>query len=118
MMATDLEAETAPKALELTDMSTSSVKAYIEAYSASQGLSGTTTTAIANCESGFYHKALNHTERERSRGVWQINEKAWPEVTDSLAFDPVWSTKWSLDHMKKGRWNMWTCYNIVTGQSP
>jgi len=38
----------------------------------------------------------------RSRGVWQINNCAHPEISDEQAFDLEWSTDWAMEIFKKG----------------
>lgn len=48
----------------------------------------------------------------RARGVAQITECYHPEITDTQALDPIWSTKWSIPYMKNKKicMNMWsTC---------
>jgi len=46
----------------------------------------------------------------RSRGIWQINNCAWSEITDEQAFDVVWSTQWAMAEMKKNGCKIWsTC---------
>lgn len=77
---------------------------------------------IANCESGFNtyvvgdgHLICKRTGLPiRSRGIWQINDCAHPEVSDAQAFDPIWSTNWA----KKKEWNKqneWKrCYELAT----
>ena len=65
---------------------------------------------IARCESqiepdalGDGHLVCSRTqERVRSRGVWQINNCAHPEISDEQAFDLEWSTDWAIEIFKKG----------------
>lgn len=46
----------------------------------------------------------------RSRGIWQITECYHPEVPDSVAYDPVKSTDWSIQQLKAGKCYEWsTC---------
>jgi len=78
---------------------------------------------IAQCESNFDSHAIGDSnlickqtrEPIRSRGVWQINNCAYPEITDEQAFDPVWSTQWAKKQFEKGMIKKeWTkCYSII-----
>lgn len=46
----------------------------------------------------------------RSRGVWQINNCAHPNITDEQAFDVEWSTHWAMKEIKKNGCGIWsTC---------
>lgn len=90
---------------------------------------GSVMYKIANCESGFNTKAVGdgnlicniksspfYGKPVRSRGVWQINECAYPEITDELAFDAEWSTRWAKERHEAGATTKeWTnCYKKVT----
>lgn len=44
----------------------------------------------------------------RSRGVYQINNCAHPNITDAQAFDIEWSTEWTINQLKKGNCRIWT----------
>jgi len=44
----------------------------------------------------------------RSRGVYQINNCAHPNITDAQAFDIEWSTRWSINQLKMGNCRIWT----------
>lgn len=65
---------------------------------------------IARCESqiepdalGDSHLICAKTQKSvRSRGVWQINNCAHPEISDEQAFDLEWSTDWAIEIFKKG----------------
>lgn len=65
---------------------------------------------IARCESQIEPEAIGDghlvcaktQERVRSRGVWQINNCAHPEISDEQAFDLIWSTGWAMEIFKKG----------------
>lgn len=65
---------------------------------------------IARCESQIEPDALGDShlicaktrKPVRSRGVWQINNCAHPEISDEQAFDLEWSTDWAIEIFKKG----------------
>lgn len=44
------------------------------------------------------------------RGLWQINDKAHPEVTDEMAFDPVRATKEAVRIKGSGDYTAWSAY--------
>jgi hypothetical protein len=63
---------------------------------------------VAKCESGLNPKAINtNTDGSRDRGLFQINEKYHPEVTDTQAFDVAFSTKFFCDAQKAGFISWW-----------
>ena len=41
-------------------------------------------------------------EPVRARGLYQITECYWPNITDDQAFDPEWSTRWAMKQFKDG----------------
>lgn len=53
-----------------------------------------TAVSIAWAESGF-NPAATHTNSDGSidRGIFQINNRAWPNIPDSVAFDPAQAAK-------------------------
>ena len=57
-----------------------------------------TGTSIVLRESGgksdAYRPASQNPNGGNDRGWWQINDKAHPDVSDAVAYDPVLSTKW------------------------
>jgi hypothetical protein len=74
--------------------------------------------AIVCAESGRNPDAVHHnlgadgvTVLSTDRGLWQINDKAHPEVTDAMAFDAVLATKEAARISSKGSnfvpWSTW-----------
>ena len=58
----------------------------------------------SNKKSPLYGRPAN------ARGLWQITECYWPEVTDAQADDPEWSSRWAMERLKDGQCNLWsTC---------
>jgi len=47
----------------------------------------------------------------RSRGIWQINDCANPEVSDAEAFSVVSSTLWAMPRLKEKPW-IWSVYKL------
>lgn len=59
-------------------------------------------------------KSKNYGKPIRSRGVWQINDCAHPEVTDKQAYDVTWSTHWAMDTMEKdGGCKQWSTCKLL-----
>lgn len=46
--------------------------------------------------------------QEDSWGLWQIHLTAHPDITRAQAMDPVWSTEWAVNQLKKGNCHIWT----------
>ncbi len=73
---------------------------------------------VAKCESSLNPRAINtNRDGSRDRGLFQINEKYHPEVTDDQAFDPEFATQFFCDAVKNGHLSWWdaskTCWNKV-----
>lgn len=59
--------------------------------------------AIIAAESGRDPNAKHvNTDGSTDRGLWQINDKAHPDVSDATAYDPVLSTHAALSISKDG----------------
>ena len=63
---------------------------------------------VAKCESSLNPKAIN-TNRDgtRDRGLFQINERWHPQVTDEQAFDPIFATRFFCRAFKNGNLRWW-----------
>jgi hypothetical protein len=71
---------------------------------------------VAKCESGFnWNATRTNTDGSRDRGLYQINSKYHPEVSDAEAFDPIFSTKFFCKAFKAGHLDWWNwskdCWN-------
>jgi hypothetical protein len=71
---------------------------------------------VARCESGLNPKAINvNVGGSRDRGLYQINEKYHPEVSESQAFDPEFSVNFFCDAVLAGKLSWWDaskkCWN-------
>ena len=69
-----------------------------------------TAIAISFAESSFIpHNILVNTGGSRDRGLWQINDKAHPGVSDACAFDPVCNASAACAISKNGtNWQAWS----------
>jgi hypothetical protein len=68
-------------------------------------------TRLANCESSMNPRALG--DSGKSRGLFQIHKGYHPEVTDEMAFDIEFATKWTIDMINKGEQHQWSCNKIA-----
>ena len=69
--------------------------------------SGLTATEISEAWWIHMHESISWTGVNPTSGAaggWQILLASHPGVTQSEAFDPVWSTKWILHYMQGGRY--------------
>jgi len=71
-----------------------------------------TGVAVVAAESGRDPAAVNtNPDGSRDRGLWQINDRAHPEVSDECAFDPACSTKEALRISNQGAdYSPWTAF--------
>lgn len=64
---------------------------------------------VAKKESGLKHdvigdmdiicpRGVNEGKPVRARGIWQITECYYPQVSDEVAFDPILSTDFVMDN--------------------
>lgn len=59
-------------------------------------------------------KSPNFGKPIRSRGVWQINDCAHPEITDKQANDVEWSTHWAMQTIAKdGSCRQWSTCKLL-----
>ena len=64
----------------------------------------------AMCESRLNPLATNHTDREYSVGIAQINLKAHKHITKAQAKDVEFAANFMAENFSKGRQSMWTCH--------
>lgn len=51
--------------------------------------------------------------REDSWGISQIHLPDWPGISQDDARDPVYSVRFILAHVMKGKASLWSCYKKV-----
>lgn len=71
---------------------------------------------VAKCESGLRPNAKNINAPDSiDRGLYQINSKWHPEVTDEQAYNPEFSIRFFCQAVKANKLDMWdaskTCWN-------
>lgn len=101
------------------------VRAFIAQSARRHGISEFMALYIAENESHFNQYAVGDTHLTckrtgkpiRSRGIWQINDCAWPEVSDVVAFDIKKSTEWAMPKLKETP-EIWSTYKrlLKSGQ--
>lgn len=72
-----------------------------------------TAVCVVLAESSGYTQATNvNTDGSIDRGLWQINSKAHPQVTEAQAFDPVFSTAYARKlYVQRGyKFTAWYAY--------
>jgi hypothetical protein len=69
---------------------------------------------LAKCESGLNPAAVNvNKDGSKDVGLFQINERYHPEVSDAVAKDIDESTKWTMWRINSGHQAEWMCDPIV-----
>jgi hypothetical protein len=72
--------------------------------------------AVAKCESSLNPKAINtNTDGSRDRGLFQINEKWHPEISDEQAFNIETSTRFFCKAFKAGHLDWWNATKSCWG---
>jgi hypothetical protein len=74
-----------------------------------EGVDPDLAVRVARCENQKLDpKAVNiNKDGSRDRGLFQINSKWHPEITDEQAFDPVFSTRFFCKAVKEGHLDWW-----------
>jgi len=67
---------------------------------------------IAQCESGWWTGAWNYVG-EDSRGLFQLNVEAHPELQEWDLFDPQINAYWAYDLWKREGWHPWSCAHTL-----
>src|SRR4051812_45562916 len=70
--------------------------------------------SICIAEGNGYVQARHvNSDGSIDRGIWQINDKAHPDISDADAYDPVKATAWArkLYETRGNTFNAWTAYN-------
>lgn len=72
---------------------------------------------LAHCESRLDPKAVNDRNNKpahsKDRGLFQINNYWNKNVTDTQAFDPEFSTRWTIEKINEGKQHYWACDRII-----
>jgi len=93
-----------------------SIEAQIRAAATAAGIDPDLAVAVAKCESSLNPQAVNiNADGSTDRGLYQINNKYHPEVTDAQAFNPTFSINFFISAFKAGNISWWnsskTCWD-------
>lgn len=84
------------------------VEDQIRTIASQNGIDGDLAVKVAKCESGLNPQAVNiNQDNGTDRGLYQINSKYHPRVTDAQAFDITFSTQFFCDAFKSGNLSWW-----------
>ena len=62
---------------------------------------------------GQANNRLDNGDRGMDRGIFQINDKAFPDVPDEFADDPVKATMWAISLIEEGKQSRWVADKYV-----
>ena len=78
------------------------------------GINPVEAEKIIQCESGWNDQATNvNTGGSIDRGLFQINNKYHPSVSNACAFDYRCNTEEAIKIYKASAWNAWACAKLV-----
>lgn len=84
------------------------IKAIIKHVGRAEGVNPDLAVRVAECESGLDPVARNvNKSGSIDRGLFQINNKYHPEITDKMADDIVLSTRFFCKAFKEGHLDWW-----------
>ncbi len=90
------------------EVQTQSIEEIIKYTAQQENVDPDLAVRVAECESKLNPSAIYiNQDGSRDRGIFQINDKYHPEVTDEQAFDPVFSTKFFCKAFKEGHLSWW-----------
>ena len=106
-----------PQKLQAYTAENNTIENQIRKIAISEGVDPAVAVRVAKCESNLKAEAINtNKDGSRDRGIFQINEKWHPEVTDAQAFDVEFSAKFFCKAYKDGHIDWWNaskqCWNI------
>lgn len=83
-------------------------EALIRKIAKEEGVDPDLAVRVAKCESNLDYKAINiNTDGSRDRGLYQINSKWHPGVSDEDAFNPITATHFFCKAFKNGNLSWW-----------
>ncbi len=57
--------------------------------------------SLAFAESSYNHKAVNYNSSSIDRGLFQLNSKSFPDLTETDFFDPEINARYGLSYLRK-----------------
>lgn len=103
----------------VVDNSPETIKSMIRKLSREYGVNPELVLYIAQKESSFNTNAVGDMKifcartnsPVRARGLFQITECFFPDITDEQAFDYLWSAEWAIKQLSEGKkrcLSLWT----------
>lgn len=93
------------------------VETIIRETAQAEGVDPELSVRVARCESSLIPSAINvNTDGSKDRGIFQINNKWHPEVSDEAAQDIVQSTKFFCNAFKAGHLDWWNATKKCWGK--
>lgn len=84
------------------------VLSLIDKIATQNGVSALEMKAVIQCESQFRTTTIG--DGGHSRGLVQIYDDFWPDVTHEQAFDPEFAIQFLATKLKNNQGYLWTCY--------
>lgn len=93
---------------EIIPQRNESIEELIRRIANQNGIDAELAIKVARCESSLNPKAINVNDGGSiDRGLYQINNKYHPEVTEAQAFDPEFATQFFCTAFKNGNLSWW-----------
>lgn len=108
VIAVTPQAQPIPSAGQILATSTIDIPAMVYEQSVAFGINPKFSSCIVSHESQW--DPTMPGDDGNSRGLWQISRVWHPEVSDSVAYNAVSSTLWSLNWIKEGHAGQWSTY--------
>jgi hypothetical protein len=89
------------------------IRDHIQVAAVKYNVSFEEMVATMKCESGLNPNAVNHTAREYSVGISQINLKAHPDVSVAQAKDPHFAAEFMAKEFARNNKKIWSCYRKI-----
>jgi hypothetical protein len=94
------------------------VEQQIRTIAKQNGIDAELAVRVAKCESGLNPQAVNvNTDNSIDRGLYQINSKYHPEVTEAQAFDITFACQFFCTAFKNQNLSWWnasrTCWDLT-----
>lgn len=99
---------------EVEHYEVTSLKSLAYSVAMEQGLSIADTIELIHtveCESSWNPRALG--DGGESRGLAQINEPHWPDISPEQAYDPHFALNFIAEKFKSGNKRWWTCWRTL-----
>ena len=117
--------EPLPGVIEGVSESETGLEAYIRLSARDWGVDERLVLCLIEKESQFNPRALGDTHLTcpatgkpiRSRGILQINDCAWPEVSDETAFNFMSALEWGLPRIKETP-EIWSTFSKCSNINP